>query len=245
MGQHSYVNEKEFKKVNKVNIQLLGDFIKCYETENRSPTTIKNYKGNIQILFIWILHYARNKPFTKVTKRNMWQLQCWMIYIMKLSPARIRNIRDCVNAMSCFIMNNLKEEYPDFKNLIIEIEPPKMQSVKNKISLTTEQFEILLETLIKNEKYQQACFVDILVKSKAKRNEVLQYKIDSFCEESKYFNLWIKERKKLRINNEYLFVVKHGHKWNHANIETFNSWLKTCSEILGVKCSCEIFRVIK
>lgn len=39
-----------------------------------------------------------------------------------------------------------------------------------------------------------------------------------------YLDLWLKEREKLGIDNEYLFVVKRKGKWVRAKVSTLDSW---------------------
>ena len=49
-----------------------------------------------------------------------------------------------------------------------------------------------------------------------------------------YFDLWVKERNKLGITNDALFVVKKNDEFVCANISTLNSWAKSFSKILSL-----------
>lgn len=51
----------------------------------------------------------------------------------------------------------------------------------------------------------------------------------------KYFDKWMEQRKELGINNEYLFVVKHGEEWMPAKVTTFNSWAQTISDEFDIE----------
>lgn len=47
-----------------------------------------------------------------------------------------------------------------------------------------------------------------------------------------YLDLWLKERERLGINNEMLFVTKQKGEWKPMLVSTLNSWAKTFSVIL-------------
>lgn len=49
-----------------------------------------------------------------------------------------------------------------------------------------------------------------------------------------YLNLWLEKRAKLGINNEELFVVKHGNGYTPATDQTVSGWAEQCERILGV-----------
>lgn len=49
-----------------------------------------------------------------------------------------------------------------------------------------------------------------------------------------YLNLWLEKRARLGINNEELFVVKHGSGYTPATDQTVSGWAEQCERILGV-----------
>ena len=49
-----------------------------------------------------------------------------------------------------------------------------------------------------------------------------------------YLNLWLEKRARLGIENEELFVVKHGNGYTPATDQTVSGWAEQCERILGV-----------
>lgn len=49
-----------------------------------------------------------------------------------------------------------------------------------------------------------------------------------------YLNLWLEKRVRLGIENEELFVVKHGNGYTPATDQTVSGWAEQCERILGV-----------
>ena len=49
-----------------------------------------------------------------------------------------------------------------------------------------------------------------------------------------YLDLWLEKRARLGIENEELFVVKHGDGYTPATDQTVSGWAEQCERILGV-----------
>ena len=47
-----------------------------------------------------------------------------------------------------------------------------------------------------------------------------------------YLDRWLKQRKKLQINNEYLFVTKKNSKWIKAQVSTLDSWAERFNQYI-------------
>lgn len=58
----------------------------------------------------------------------------------------------------------------------------------------------------------------------------------------KYLDLWMKERERLGIESEWLFVTYKDGKWERAAVSTADSFSKTISTIMGVEAYCHNFR---
>lgn len=56
-----------------------------------------------------------------------------------------------------------------------------------------------------------------------------------------YFELWMDERKRLGIESEWLFPNKTNPE-EHMDADTINSWMLTCSKILGIDIYCHCLR---
>ena len=109
-------------------------------------------------------------------------------YLIKqgLSPARIRVLRSSISSLSNFIENILDEEekYENFRNIVNKIPAPTLQAVREKTVISDEEVEILLDTLVKKNKIQLACFVAMAAYSGARKSELVQYKTTFFKDEN-------------------------------------------------------------
>ncbi len=177
---NSYVTEENWAEVSQDNKQLFKDFIDYCKTEDKSPATVKVYTSNIKIFLVWVLHYSKNKRFVDMTKRDVMQFQNWMVNVMSMSPARVRNLRASVSSMSNFIEDILDDEYPDFKNILSKIKPPAKQLVREKTVLSNEKVGELLKKLVDAKEYQKACFVACLAASGVRKGEVINFQVSFF-----------------------------------------------------------------
>lgn len=74
---------------------------------------------------------------------------------------------------------------------------------------------------------------EIRTKGKGVRGKMLV----KYCLKSKvdkYLEMWDKVREEKNINIDDLFVVKRHGEWIPASVSTVDSWMDTCSKILGV-----------
>lgn len=71
----------------------------------------------------------------------------------------------------------------------------------------------------------------IVTKGRGRGKMLNKYVLLEFKE---YLDLWIKERKKIGIDSEWLFITKQKGKWQRMKVSTLDSWTNQFSEILGV-----------
>ena len=166
--------------VNPENKELLNDFIEYCDSVGRSDSTIVEYRGNIQVAFCWALNNINNKSFTKWTKRDIQKYQNHLINNCHLSPARVRALKAALSSMSNYIENILDDEYPDFRNIVTKIENPPASKVLEKTVVTEEDVDMLLEELIKREKYEHACAIALAAFSGRRKSELLRFKVSDF-----------------------------------------------------------------
>jgi integrase len=82
---------------------------------------------------------------------------------------------------------------------------------------------------------------EIRTKGKGVRGKMLV----KYCLKSKvdkYLEMWDKVREEKNINIDDLFVVKRHGKWIHASASTVDSWMDTCSKILGIPNYAHMYR---
>lgn len=73
----------------------------------------------------------------------------------------------------------------------------------------------------------------ITTKGRGRKGKLL-YKYSMVSILKPYLDLWLKEREKIGINSEWLFVKKQNNNYVQLQVSTINSWTRSWSEFLGV-----------
>ena len=176
-------NEEILGKINEDNKQLMDDFIEYLVTTDHSPKTLRVYKSNLNIIMCWLCERAKNKCFVDMTKRDLINMQNYMVR-NGLSSSRINNLRSTMSSLSNYIETILDDEFPDFRNIIGKIPPPPKNYVREKTVLSDEDVQELLDVLVDSERYQVACFIAMSVYGGSRKAETIQYKREWFTEEN-------------------------------------------------------------
>ncbi|WP_346938213.1 site-specific integrase [uncultured Clostridium sp.] len=268
--------KEEIEQINPENMELLDDFLNYLETTDHSPSSIKVYKSNLNIFFVYLLKYCKNKDFVDIKKRDIMNFQNFLIK-NGLSPARIRVLKSSISSLGIFIENILDEEekWEDFRNIVNRIPAPNSNPVREKTVISDDELDYLLDKLVENNRIQIATFVAMCAFSGARKSEMIQYKRSFFTDETvrnglyvtpeirtkgkgvlgkplqkycikskvdKYLDLWDKERERLNVTTDDLFVVKHNDEYRCAKESTITWWMKICSDILGKESYCHSYR---
>lgn len=183
----NYLSEEELKQINPENIELLDDFKEYLESIDRSEGTVNGYMSDSNLVFSWLLKYAKNKHFTEITKRDIVKFQNYLINELNLGAGRIRRVRSFMSSMSNFIESVLDDEYPTFRNIISKIPAPTNNPVRKKTILEDEQVQGLLDYLVEHKQYQKACALALAWASGSRKSELLRFKVSYFEEENKLF----------------------------------------------------------
>lgn len=270
--------KEEIERILPENRELLDDFLNYLETTDKSPASIKVYKNNLEIFFVYLLNNARNKDFVNIKKRDILNFQNHMVK-NGLGSARIKNIRSSLSSLSNFIESILDEEekWEDFRNIINKIPAPNPNPVREKTVLQDEDCQRLLDMLVKKHRYQEACAFALAWASGRRKSELLRIKKSWISDENlmygslyktpekiktkgagvkgkllhvyilkpkfkKYYDLWMKERKRLGVPDdiEELFITKSkadedgNITWRPITTSTLDYWAGKFSDFLGV-----------
>ena len=182
--QNHLTSPELLEQVNPENLRLLDDFLDYLKSTGRSDGTIKGYRNDCEIFFVWCLQHASNKYFINISKRDIVAYQNWLISSNENSPARIRRLKSALSSMSNFVEAILDDEYPGFRPIIRKIESPVNQPVREKTVLTDEQCDTLLQTLVDKGRYEKACFVALALFSGRRKAELLRFKVSYFTDEN-------------------------------------------------------------
>ena len=192
------VDDENYKLVNEENKELLDEFIDYLHSIDRSDLTIKNYISDIKIFYTWNLEHNKNKFFVDFAKRDMVKFQNYMLNVMGLSSNRIRRLRASLSSMSNFIEAILDEDFPQFRNIINKIPAPEKQAVREKTVLQDDEVQKLLDFLVENKEYQQACVLALAWASGSRKSELLRFKVSYFTDDNIIYGSLYKTPEKIK-----------------------------------------------
>lgn len=183
---NSITSPELIEQINPENKRLLDEFLEYLRSVQRSPGTIRGYKNDLEIFFVFCLQRLDNKPFVKVTKRDIIAYQNWLINEHENSPARVRRLKAAISSLSNYIERVLDEDedYKGFRSIVNKIESPANQPVRDKTMLTEEQIEYLLNYLTENKQYDRACLLALAVYSGRRKSELVRFRVDDFKDEN-------------------------------------------------------------
>lgn len=203
-ARNKITSKRKIAKINPENIQLLNDYLAYLKSTQRAESTLKVYKNDLLIVFVFLLEHGSNKSFVKIRKRDIVSLQNWLITEHDNSPARVRRIKGAMSSFSNYIENVLDDEYPDFKNIVNKIESPALEPVREKSVFTDEELDAILHRLIEFDQYDIACMVALARYSGRRKAELALYKTDYFKPENIVFGSLYKTPEKIKTKGRGL-----------------------------------------
>lgn len=176
---------EKLERINKKNLDLQNDFLDYLKSTHKSEGTIKGYKNDLEIFWVWVLDNLDNKNFQDVTKRELVRFQNWLVEENENSPARVRRIKAALSSLSNYIEAILDEEdeFAGFRSIVRKIESPALQPVREKTVWKDEELKNLLDILVNKQKYEQACYVALGMYSGRRKAELLRFRVDDFNED--------------------------------------------------------------
>ena len=182
--------EEKIAEINENNTWLINEFLEYLASIDRAPQTLRSYKSDLHIFFVWNIDFNNNKDFVKLTKREIAKFQNYAINEWHWSPRRVRRVKSTLSSMSLFIENILDDEegYENFRPIIKKIESPVNEAVREKTYFSDEQVELLMDTLVERKEYEKACAVAIAAYSGMRKAEILQMKMEYFNDDHLVFD---------------------------------------------------------
>ena len=204
MGRKTVYNnitdEESLSQILPENIELSNDFLDYLKSIDRSPNTISQYKSDLDIFFVYNLKNNNNKRFTEITKREFARFQNHALNEWGWSPKRTRRVKSTLSSLSNYIENILDEEpeYENYRSTINKIESPINQTVREKTVFTEDEIQNLLDWLVEQKKYRQACCVSLAINSGRRKSEIPRFKVSYFNEENVLFGSLYKTPEKVK-----------------------------------------------
>lgn len=179
---------QDIDKINPKNKELLKAALKYYKSSDRTVTTIKNYKNQLEIFFCWNYKENDDKFFIDLRKRDFVFFLGYVRDELKASSNRVGSFKAALSSFSNVIEIMYDMEYPNFRNIVRNLEPVIKTSVREKTILSEKQVDEYLKKLVELGKYQLACYLSLLASSGCRKSETIQMKVNFFNEEHEVFD---------------------------------------------------------
>lgn len=221
---------EDINNIRKENSELKAEFIEYLKGTDHSKDTVNVYSNNLDIFFVFMMQYLKNKDFSKIKKKDIIKLQNIMLE-RELSPSRIRNIRSTLSSLSKYcediLADDIDEDEEDenilkwdgFRNIINKIPAPSLTMVREKTILEEEECEKLLDELVKEGKLQQACAFALAYSSGRRKSELLRIKCSYINEDNLVFGALYKTPEKVKTKG-------HGSRGKMLNLYIYKNKFK-------------------
>lgn len=267
MEYHIYNAEEAWEDVSEENKILVKEFMEYVSATDKSPETKRVYIHNLKLFFQWVLNERENKFFAELKKRDFMSWLSYLVDTQKLSPSRVRQLRSTISSLSNFCENVLADEdkrFENYRNLILKIPAPPLESVREITYLSDEQINKLLDWLEEQQAWKDCLYIVLSFYTGARKSEVRQFKISDFTKDTLQNGMYKTSLKRAKgrgkigkqryflipqeIVDKYLglylttrvddlddlFVTKYKGKVNSVSLNTFNHWCDKYSEYLGI-----------
>lgn len=189
-------SKEKWEKVNKYNKSLMDDFLLELKSQKKKDGTIKQYKNDLRILFIYILEELDNKPISRLNKKSFRNYSLWLSSDCNMSNARVNRLLSALRSMLTYATDD--DDYSDDIeiNYAAKVKGLKKDAVRDIIFLSMDEVNYLYETLINSKKYQQATLLGLMIDSACRRREAYQVEKDSITQDGAFTNVVIGKRGK-------------------------------------------------
>lgn len=170
------VTEENFRNCNSETVDLIREYLQT--STNLSEQTLKQYKSGLYQFVYYTYENLNDKPLHKITKRDF---RRYMSYLTNrgLSSSALKFKKSAVSAFCKYIENVIADEeptYKSFRNFTTAAGDIPKNQVYNKIPVSKEEYDLMLEALIDDENYMGAAWVAVAFNVGARRSGIIQFK---------------------------------------------------------------------
>lgn len=187
------------EQINPENQKLADRFLKNFATK-RSPSSVINYRSNLNIFFCWNLLYNDNDFFIDIKKYNLMDFFDFCVTELKWGSSRYSQMHSCLSSFSTWIENIYDEKYPTFRNLLPKIEKLPKVAVRKKSIFTKEELDRLMDWLGEQNKINEQCLLALIMASGSRASELLRFTTDMIDENHTAFEgLFLETTEDIRV----------------------------------------------
>lgn len=228
-------DEKKWDNVNKYNKRMMEDFLLELKSARKAESTIKQYRNDLRILFIFIHDELDNVPIHKLKKKHFRNYSIWL-QEKDMKSRRVNRLLSALRSMLTFAEED--DEYEDDIeiNYASKVKGLRNEDVRDIIFLEMEEVDVLRNYFIDNERWLEATLISILIDTGARKNEVRQVEKESLALEGKpVTNIVVGKRgKKFRLlYNRYTRETYPKYLEQRGEDEFKSLWVKNGKELDG------------
>ncbi|WP_243126841.1 site-specific integrase [Clostridium sp. HBUAS56010] len=233
MPSNKITTPELIEKINPKNKELYERFLKNLSTKC-SPKTIRTYRSNFNIFFVWNLQHNENKFFVDIKKFELMDFFDKGSVDWNWSPNRYAHVHSTLSSFSDWIMKMYDEKYPQFRNIVKLIDKQIKQNVRKKSIFKKEDFDVLMQWLSDNDKIQEQCLLGLLMASGTRISEVERFTTDIIdLEHTAFEGLFIETTEEIKVKGRGV----HGKMIPRYLITNFfkpyyENWLPIRNEII-------------
>ena len=155
--------------------EVIDDFL---SQQLLSPATLKQYKSACRIFIKWVYDtYKGQLSFLDMKTRHARKYQDWLLSL-GLSSKSIKFKRSVVSSLCKFVEAEYGEEYPDFRNFFTAVKVVESQAKKEKVPLTSKEFNNLIEILQEKGELQKVAYLLYTYSTGCRREETRQLRVE-------------------------------------------------------------------
>ena len=172
------ITDEMWAKINEENRELVEEYLEV--NKQLSAKTKKQYTTCLKQFFYFVFEKFKDKPFYKVTKRDFMKYMSYMQERGLSSSAiglRKSSISSFCNYIENIVMDDV-EEYKSFRNFTRGMPPIAKNQVYNKVAITVEEYEKMMEELEDRKNYLGLAWVATAFNVGSRRAEIIQFKTE-------------------------------------------------------------------
>ena len=247
-------SDEAWDKVNSENKNIMMDFLDEYTQRKKSKGTIKQYRNDLRILFIYVLNELGNKSILELKKKDFRRYNIWL-QEKGMSNARINRLMSACRSMLSYCEDDEDYDYEiNYASKVHGLEKQPVRVDDEDFFMSFEQIIKVREELLKRGELQLAVLHMIMFDSAGRRNEIFQIKKNGLLDGNKtnivtgkrgktfplvYLNdtkelirQWLEFRGEDNIDSLWCKIRKDGTK-EEITYNTIYEWVLKISKILS------------
>ena len=195
---HGVYTKEIWEKCNKVNKDLLHDYLLELKTRKRKESTLSIYLSDGRMIMCYIYLYKDNRSILTFKKKDFRDLTIWLQDERNVSNARFNGIYALIHGMLDFAEDE-EDTYEYERNYSRKIKKLPREPKREITFLTDEQIYKLRQKLLEDKLYRECAYLDIMYDSTSRIGEIHQIKKESVID-SNLSNTVVAKRGKKRQN---------------------------------------------